>query len=128
MNKDNQLIYEAYLDSDYDESSQEPEMEVDDEGNKSWRLEGEYHRTDGPAVINADGYKSWWLYGRRHRMDGPAIINADGDLFWFIHGNNYGTATNWARSVLMRRNQPHDPDSVANFLRPILAKSTKDLI
>lgn len=28
-------------------------------------LQGEYHRTDGPAVIKADGSKEYWVYDVR---------------------------------------------------------------
>ena len=30
-------------------------------GTKEWRLNGEYHREDGPAIEWANGCKSWWL-------------------------------------------------------------------
>ena len=35
--------------------------------------QGEYHRTDGPAVIYANGRKVWYQHGLRHRTDGPAV-------------------------------------------------------
>ena len=34
---------------------------VDDYGTKSWFLNGELHREDGPAIEYADGSKSWYL-------------------------------------------------------------------
>ena len=40
-----------------------PDMEIDKYGNKFWRLNGKYHREDGPAVEYARGTKSWWLNG-----------------------------------------------------------------
>ncbi len=33
----------------------EPTMTVDEEGNRLWRLNGQLHRTDGPAYERADG-------------------------------------------------------------------------
>jgi hypothetical protein len=33
------------------------------DGTKEWWLNGELHRTDGPAVEEANGTKEWWLNG-----------------------------------------------------------------
>ena len=34
-------------------------------GNKSWcNKQGQLHRTDGPAVINASGHQEWYINGR----------------------------------------------------------------
>ena len=41
------------------------------------------HRSDGPAIEDADGYKEWWLNGKRHRVDGPAIERYDGSKYYF---------------------------------------------
>ncbi len=60
-----------------------------DNGNKYWRLNGNLHRTDGPAIEYASGSKSWWINGKRHRTDGPAIEFYNGDKFWFINGTEY---------------------------------------
>ena len=38
-----------------------------------WYLNGELHRTDGPAVEYANGNKYWYLNGKFHRTDGPAL-------------------------------------------------------
>ncbi len=35
------------------------EVDVHDDGNKHWYLNGERHREDGPAIEWADGDK-WW--------------------------------------------------------------------
>jgi hypothetical protein len=32
-------------------------------GHKTWCLNGQLHREDGPAVEYTDGDKSWWLNG-----------------------------------------------------------------
>jgi len=66
-----------------------PTMEEDDEGNKSWYLNGKRHREDGPAVEGTDGSKFWWLNGKKHREDGPAEEYADGDKFWWLNGKQH---------------------------------------
>ena len=38
-----------------------------------FRLKGELHHEDGPAVISPAGTKSWYQNGLRHRIEGPAI-------------------------------------------------------
>jgi hypothetical protein len=38
---------------------------------KSWRLNGQYHREDGPAIEWADGSKEWWLNGKHVYGLGP---------------------------------------------------------
>jgi hypothetical protein len=63
--------------------------ETDKYGDKRWYLDGERHRTDGPAVERADGTKHWFLNGIRHRTDGPAVEWADGLKAWYINGNMY---------------------------------------
>ena len=45
------------------EQTEEPVMEIDKYGNKEWFLNGERHRTDGPAVEFANGDKMWGLNG-----------------------------------------------------------------
>jgi len=40
-------------------------VKVWDNGNKSWFLNGKYHREDGPAREYADGNKFWFLSGER---------------------------------------------------------------
>jgi hypothetical protein len=52
-----------------------------------------------PAYEDERGYKSWWLNGNRHRLDGPAIEfygnrhRLDGPAIEFC-GNQYGQAYN----------------------------------
>jgi hypothetical protein len=58
-------------------------------GTKEWYLNGQYHRTDGPAIEFADGAKWWYLNGRRHRTDGPATEEADGSKEWFLNDQYY---------------------------------------
>ena len=61
-------------------------VKVYDDGAKSWYLNGNLHREDGPAVEDADGYKSWYLNGELHREDGPASEYADGTKYWYLNG------------------------------------------
>ena len=51
-----------------------------------WRLNGNPHREDGPAVIHSDGTQEWWLNGHLHREDGPAVIHSDGTQEWCLNG------------------------------------------
>jgi len=36
--------------------------------------------------VFSDGDKYWYQYGKLHRTDGPAIENANGDKFWYLEG------------------------------------------
>ncbi len=55
-------------------------------GLKVWRLDGQNHRVDGPAIERSDGEKQWWLNGKLHRVDGPAVERSDGEKQWFLNG------------------------------------------
>jgi len=55
------------------------------DGSKHWYLNGKLHRVDGPAYERADGTKSWWLNGKRHRVDGPAVEYANGTKEWYLN-------------------------------------------
>jgi hypothetical protein len=63
--------------------------ETDKYGNKHWCLNGELHKTDGPAVERANGGKSWYINGKHHRTDGPAVERADGGKTWWIDDVEY---------------------------------------
>ena len=67
---------------------------------KVWSNEfGQYHRLDGPAVMDGDGNDSWYLNDQLHREDGPAVLYANGSKFWYQHGLRHredGPATEWA--------------------------------
>lgn len=97
--KDQQLIYEAYA------ASQESKCQTDQDGTKRW-----YNNQ-----------------GSFHREDGPAVEYPDGQVYWCLNNHNYSIKS-WAEKVLKRRGQPHDETAVNEFLRPILAKQTKDSI
>ena len=60
-------------------------------GDKEWYLNGELHRTDGPAVENVNGDKEWWINGRRHRTDGPAREWSDESKEWYLNGKKHRT-------------------------------------
>ena len=74
---------------------------VDKNGDKSWYLNGNRHREDGPAIEYKNGSKSWYLSGNKHREEGPAIEWADGDKSWYLSGRNYGKKEpdNWIELV-----------------------------
>ncbi len=55
-------------------------------GTKSWWLNGDRHRSDGPSIECTNGYKAWWVHGSRHRVDGPAVIYTDGHKEWWLNG------------------------------------------
>jgi hypothetical protein len=66
---------------------------------KQWYLNGKLHREYGPAREWADGTKEWWVNGKHHREDGPAIEYADGSKEWWLNGKYHrenGPAIEWA--------------------------------
>jgi hypothetical protein len=69
--------------------SAQPKMQVLPNGTKEWRLNGNLHRTDGPAFEGADGSRDWRLNGELHRTDGPAIEWADGSKMWYLNGKRH---------------------------------------
>jgi predicted lipoprotein with Yx(FWY)xxD motif len=46
-------------------SAQQPKLVQHTDGTKEWRLNGKYHRTDGPAIERKDGSKEWYLNGNQ---------------------------------------------------------------
>jgi hypothetical protein len=65
-----------------------PQMETDPDGNQTWWLDGQLHRTDGPAVSHASGRQEWYHHGQLHRTDGPALIHANGTQEWHVNDKN----------------------------------------
>ena len=55
-------------------------------GDKYCYLNGNLHRTDGPALEFINGHKAWYLNGKPHRTDGPAIEWPNGDKEWYLNG------------------------------------------
>jgi hypothetical protein len=69
----------------------QPTMTETLHGGTIWKLNGKFHRTDGPAFENeSTGRKSWWNYGQRHREDGPAVESVYGNQWW-IDGRRHRT-------------------------------------
>ena len=144
MNRDSQLIYEAYEAGFTGVKTNAngtkvwyvnnklhridgPAVEYSD-GAKAWYVNGKCHRLDGPAVEWSDGSKVWYVNGKRHREDGPAIERVNGSKEWYVNGKWFYAPEEWAEAVLKKHNKPHDPRSVDNFLRPILTKYMDDLL
>ena len=50
---------------------------------KCWYINGQRHRTDGPAIEYANGDKFWYLNGQLHRIDGPAVEYEDHMEYWY---------------------------------------------
>ena len=63
-------------------------VEVDENGNKHWYLDGKLHREDGPTIVTVDGTKFWHRHGKLHREDGPAIELVDGTKSWYLDDEN----------------------------------------
>ena len=81
-----------------------------------WRLNGKWHREDGPAHIDyyesgAVRYQEWSLNGKRHREDGPAVIRyhksgaIKSQQYWW-NGTKYPdikTDEGWTRRLLLHK-------------------------
>jgi hypothetical protein len=63
-----------------------PRLQIDPDGTKCWRLDGQLHCEDGPAVEYTSGSKAWYFHGAHHREDGPAVELADGSRYWYLNG------------------------------------------
>jgi hypothetical protein len=59
--------------------------DIDRFGVKRWRVNGAFHRMDGPAYERPCGDKHWFLNGKCHRIDGPASEYANGDKMWYLN-------------------------------------------
>ena len=73
-------------------------------GDIIYHLNGNIHRTDGPACEYANGDKQWHLNGKLHREDGPACEVANGRKYWYLNSKYYGcdddfTNESWIRFV-----------------------------
>ena len=56
------------------------------DGTKEWRLNGKFHRLDGPAYETPYGHKEWWVKSKLHRIDGPAVEYPNGTIYWIVEG------------------------------------------
>ena len=78
-----------------------PAIELAD-GTRCWLVNGEYHRSDGPAIERTDGGQEFWVHGKRHRLDGPAVELADGTREFLVDGKRYATEADWRQAVEAR--------------------------
>ena len=67
----------------------ESTLTIDSNGTKIWRLNGEYHRENGPAIEWYNGTKVWYLNGKQHREDGPAVEYPDDSKVWYLNGKRH---------------------------------------
>ena len=95
--------------------SDQPKMKVYPDGSKEWYLNGNLHRTDGPAYEGADGLKEWWLNGNLHRTDGPATEWADGLKMWFLDGE----VVSW-RDLYRQANDPEIELRILSYVDELL--------
>lgn len=63
-----------------------PEKIEKEDGSIEWRLDGNLHREDGPAVERPEGTRVWFRHGKQHREDGPAVEHGDGTKEWWRNG------------------------------------------
>lgn len=84
-------MIQLYLNKNLFNGSEEEFIDVKNFSSKVWRLNGELHRTGGPAVICSDGSEWWHQNGDLHRTDGPAMILKDGTKRWYQNGIHYRT-------------------------------------
>lgn len=54
-------------------------------GHTYWYLNGNFHRENGPAIIDCYGNTYWYINGHLHRDDGPAIEQSNGDKWWWFN-------------------------------------------
>lgn len=79
-------------------SDAKPVMTIKADGAFEWKLNGQFHREDGPAMEWAMA-KEWYLNGQRHRTDGPALEWRDGEgNCWYINGREF-TFDEWLSRV-----------------------------
>jgi hypothetical protein len=65
-------------------------------GIQRWKLDGVYHREDGPAVIHPNGYEEWWLHGLLNKVGGPAIDSPNRKEWWI---NGQLIKVEWAEDI-----------------------------
>ena len=86
----NKECYEYFIVKGYEYELNFRTIKID--GNGTWyELDGQYHRSDGPAMIWNSGSKSWWCNGNLHRLDGPAVIHNNAGEEWWVNGKLHRT-------------------------------------
>ena len=71
-------------------------------------LDGQYHRSDGPASAYNNGIEEWWFNGELHRSDGPAIISINYCAWWYKNNLLHrldGPAIEYIDEINKRRNE-----------------------
>lgn len=63
-------------------------------GHCLWRINGNLHREDGPALEIQDLMRGWFRHGQAHREDGPAVEYANGGCEWWLDGEQI-TEAEW---------------------------------
>jgi hypothetical protein len=59
------------------------------DGTKEWWKNGAIHRAGrDPAMIFTNGSKFWCIDGEIHRTDGPAAEFSNGKVAWYLNGDN----------------------------------------
>ena len=69
---------------------------------------GQFHRTNGPAILYPGGTEEWYQNGLRHRLNGPAVVLPNGTVFWYIKGQKY-TNQEYRRQLAILRNTECPP-------------------
>ena len=77
-------------------------LNISANGTKRWWLNGQLHRTDGPAEEWASGNKFWYLNGLSHRTDGPAAEYVSGTKYWYLNGQKL-TEAEFNRIMLWKK-------------------------
>ena len=62
---------------------------IDKDNDKSYYLNGQRHKIDGPAIEWINGYKEYYINGQKHRIDGPAVEDTNGYKVWYLNGKEY---------------------------------------
>ncbi len=76
---------QLYLDYKLFDGTEEEFLAVENFMAKEWKLNGKFHRENGPSLIFF-GFESWHQNGQLHRLGGPAVVNPDGSKRWYKNG------------------------------------------
>lgn len=80
---------------------------------RAWYRKGNFHREDGPAVIQ-DGFgEEWYRYGELHRVGGPAWVSHRGEgCAWYYENRHITSAKEYQHLTGMT-----DEDMMAMILK-----------
>lgn len=126
MNKDNKAIFEAYNSSRVPRDQWKRGYWTDYLG-LDQPLSNEESRNPTPIKLPT-GNITYIHDDQWHREDGPALIRKGGDNAFCLNDRIYRDIKVWASDVLKSQRKPHDAQSIDEFLRPIIAQQTQDLI